>query len=389
MATFTTSKGYYNLLGALTSMVDHDAAKFIDYDDVSRFSLASFMMVKGNSKEVGSPEFLAWAGELNPRTGAVSSTTALATGGTTLFVDSTDGVRVGDILHFPTAAEDGDNVRVSALNAASFDIQDINTRTASIATTTTFMILGEAASEMATTSVGSSWMEPAKVTNRVQIIRRSFELSRTERETDVQTSQSRLEQKAEQARLDFKKDLGLTIWFAKTVSSSGNTFMTSKGINEQLANNVTAINAAGSLAYANFSDATEAFAQFSKNTRYDAFHGSKALGGLAALGTTARVGAQDRTGPYGYAGQEISVSDFNYRLRFEKLFDELGTPYDGYCYLLDLPQITLHHLRNGKFEFRANIQADDGGEIIKSQYRAQIGIGVTWPKRHGFIRGIT
>lgn len=392
MATFTTGSGYFNLSTGLRSMIDDDYANFIDYDDETRFDLAAYMMTKGNSQEVDTPEFYAWTGELNPRTGACSTTTTLAAADVTLFVDDGTGVRIDDVLHFPVAGQDGEHCLVTALTSANnFTVVRMNTTATTIATTTAYVILGAASSETATSSIAATWMEPAKVINRVMIIRRAFQLTRTEIKTSVRTSQSRLQQKTEQCRLDFRLDLAHQMWFSiSTISNT--TVFTSKGINEQMANGsgVTITDAGGALAYADITATIEALAPFSTSRKYVVFHGELPLGSLADLGASSsfyRTSAKDNK--FGFAGNTLVASDFEFLMKYERIFSVIGAPYNGYMYCLDMDTLTLHHLAGGKFQFEANIHADPGGEVVKSQYRAQVGLGVTWPKRNAVIRGVT
>ncbi len=394
MATFTTGKGFFNLSANNTSMIDWDYSNFIDYDDDTRFDLASFMMTKGNSAETGTPEFYTWAGELNPRTTTISATTAVTADDTVIYLANTSGIRVDDVLHLPTAAADGEHMRVTAIGAGSVTVVRINTTAGTAAKSATVVILGSASSETATTSIGSSWMEPTKVTNRCQLIRRSFELTRTEMATDVQTAQTRLQQKTEQARKDFQLDLAHTMWFSiSTVDASTSYYFTSKGINEQLANYNSAsnlVNANGALAVANFTALMEILLPYSTSSKYVCFTGDNALGGLVDLGAgTSYYRTKQGDNKFGFSGQTIVAGDFEFLLKFERLFSIIGAPYNGYLFALDMNALRLRHLKNGKFEFKANIHSDPGGEVVKSQFRAQVGVEMTHEKRHGLIYGIT
>ena len=238
MAGLTTDKGYFAQRGDADakSMIDFNYENYIDIDDETRFDLATFVMAKGNSKSTGTPEFFAWAGELTDRTGTVSSTTAFASASTGFYAQSTANLRVGDILHFPVAGADGDHVRVSTIGAALVTIAALNARPAAIATDTPYLVLGEAAAFNSTTSVASTYSEPAKVTNYTQLIRRAVSWDETEMSTDQEVKASRIEQKTTWMRKEFRKDLGFTFWFARGTQDTTNAYQTSKGIIVQLAN---------------------------------------------------------------------------------------------------------------------------------------------------------
>lgn len=392
MATFTTSKGAAILSVTNASMIAHNFEDIIDYDDQTRFGLSEFMMLAGQSKETGTQEFYAFAGELNPRTGTFNNgTVAIATDTTNIIVTSTDGIRVDDILHVPTAAADGEHLRVTSIGTDNVTVARINTTPATIATDATYVILGGASAETATAGIGATFMEPAKVTNRCQLVRRSFALTETEDVTDV-VVQTRYKQKTEQARMDFRLDLAHTFWFSISSSDTTNAYLTTKGINEQLAGNAAGlkIDENGALAMPTLSGMMEALAPYSKTTDYAVFVGSKALGGLADLGQTASVGAQEVLQKvYGSAAQTVAVADFRFTFKYERLFDIIGSPYSGYAYFIDLGSLTLHHMKGRKFIFQGNTKSDPLSEVLTSQYKAHVGIGINWSKRHGFVYGIT
>lgn len=390
-ASFTTGKGYFNLSANQQSLIDYNYANYVDYDDDTRYDFSTWMMLKGNSEEVTSPEFYMWAGELNPRTGTLNHTTSYATDATNILVSSTNGIRVDDVLHFPVAGEDGEYVRVTSIGTDNVTVARLNTTASTLASDAAYTILGSASAETATSSIGSSFMEPAKVTNRVQLLRRAFEISDTEMATDIRTAVSRLNLKTDQCRRDFKIDLGMTMLFGATFEDTTNAFITSRGVNEILQDtSVPEVSSAGDIAYTDYSTIAEGLAQHSSSEEYVVLHGKKLLSGLAELGAGSsffRTKADDTV--FGFKGLTVCVGSFKFLHKYERLMDTAGSVYSGTAFILDVKTWTIHHLKNHKFKFQANIESDRGGEIRKSQFKAQIGLGTVWPKRNGLISGIT
>lgn len=390
--TWTTDKGAFWLDASNASMVDYTFEDIIDYDDQTRWGLSEFLMVAGNSKETGSHEFFCWAGELNDRTGTFANgTVAIATDTTEITVTSTDFIRVDDVLHVATEAADGEHLRVTAIGTDSVTVARMNTTPATIATDATFVIMGSASSESATAGIQASFNEPAKVTNRVQLIRRAFELTETEDVTDVRVK-TRQQQKAEQTRMDFRLDLAHTFWFSISTSDTTNTYLTTKGINEQLAGNAAGlkVDENGALTMASMTALMEGLAPYSKTSNYACFVGSKALGGLADLGTTGTVGALTVMEKfYGSAAQTMVVGDFRFSFKYERLFDIIGTPYDGMLYALDVGSLDLYHMKGRKFVYQPKTKTVPLSEVVTSQYKAHVGVSITHAKRHGFVHGIT
>lgn len=392
-ATFTTTPGDLpHLRQQNTSMIDHWFEDILDYDDQTRFGLSEFLMTAGKSKEVDTQEFYAWAAELNPRTGTFNNgTVAIATDSTNITVTSTAGIRVDDILHVATEAADGEHLRVTAIGTDNVTVARLNTTPATIATDGTYVIMGGASAENATAGITATFMEPDKVINRLQLVRRAFSLTETEDVTSVRVK-TRNQQKTEQARMDFRLDLAHTFWFSISTQDTTNDYQTTKGINEQLAGNAAGlkIDENGALTMATMSALMEGLAPYSKTSDYACFVGSKAMGGLADLGQTASIGAQEVIQKlYGSAAQTVAVADFRFAFKYERIFDIIGAPYSGYIYALDLGSLGLYHMKGRKFIFQGNTKTQPLSEVVTSQYKAHVGVGINWAKRHGFVHGIT
>lgn len=388
-ATFSTGVGYFDWSTNQRSIIDDDYENYVDYDDKTRFDLSAFVMTKAASEQVDTPEFYAWAGELTPRSTTV--TASVTAGDAVITVASASGIRKFEVLFSPVEDAVGELFRVTSKSGLDLTVTRLNTTPGAVASGGAIYALGEAVGTQEATSAEDNYMVPAKVTNRVMILRRAWKLSVTEMASALRLAISAAALKADQARKDFTKDMAHLLWFSVSNLVSSDVF-TSKGINEQLAGNSSTfrINAGGPLAYADFSDLTEALAPFSQTREYMCFHGTTAMGSFADLGTTATVAnLRPEDSAYGFAGRSILVNDFRFNLKFERVFAEVGAPFDKYIFVLDLSAIKCYHLRGKKFQYQANIHADPGGEIRKSQYRAQIGLGITWPKRHGYIYGVT
>jgi len=391
--TYTTGKGFFDRVSKSANEIDYDYDSFIDYDDTgSRWELSAFLMKKDNTERVNTAEFYTWEGEYQTRIvtldGAVTSTAA------SLTLDATAGVRVDDILHVATADEDGEHVRVTAVDSATgLSVQRLNATPTGIADNAELIILGGATSETASSSATASYVYPNRVTNRVMIIRRAWEWSLTEDDTALRTDGKSPKQKADQAKVEFRKDQANLAWWSISTSSATTGVLTSKGIIPQLAGNAAAlrINAGGALAYSDIADVAEGLMEFSDTTDYMVFSGTKGLSGLAELGASSGTyNTNPSDNIYGFKGQAMQVGDMRFMFTFERTFKEGGSVYDGYAVVLSLKNIKAAHLgENGPFRRMDSVQDDPGGEIRKSQFRAQWGIKMQTVKRHGYIHGLT
>lgn len=392
MATvYTTGHGFFQRVSSKDAEHDYDYDNFIDYDDTgARWDISAFLMRKQNSVKVGSPTFYTWEGEYQTRILTVNG--ALTTSATAWTLDSTAGLRVGDLIHVATADQDGQHARVTAIGSSTACTVVRLGTTGSVADNANIMVLVNAAVENVTTSVGSNYQYPSATTNRVMIVRRSFEWTDTEEGTDLRTGPSK-ETKARWTRVEFNKDLAHLAWASLSTSSTTTAVITSKGILPQLAGNAAAlrINAnSDTLSYDDIVNLADGLIQFSDTKEYMVFCGSTALKGLAKLGAASGT-YQSRPGDniYGFAGQTLQVGDMKFMFKFERVFKELGTPYNNYAVALSMKNIKFAHLgKRGKFRFMPNIERDPGGESHKSQFRAQVGIRMQWTKRHGYIFGL-
>lgn len=392
MATvYTTGKGYFDRYNNKDAEHDYDYDNFVEYDDtMSRWDISSFLMKKENSERVDSPEFYTWEGEYQTR--AVVLNGAITTTATALTVVSSAGCRVGDILHYTAGDAAGVHARVTAVGSAT-TLTVSRLSNGPIATAKTLWILGEAATETASTSATASYTYPSVVTNRVQIVRRAWEWTLTEDDTALRTTPNSEAAKAKYAKVEFQKDLAHLAWCGLSSFTTTTVIITSKGILPQLAGNASALRInAGSdtLAYADIAELADGLIEFSDTREYMCFCGSTALKGLAKLGASSGT---YNTNPgdniYGFKGQAMQVGDMNFMFKFERVFKELGAPYNNYLVALSLKNIKFAHLgKQGKFRFMPNIHADPGGEVRKSQLRAQVGIKMQWTKKHGYIHGL-
>lgn len=393
-ATFAhTGRGYYNWSTNQRSAIDDNYTNFVEQDDPSNL-LSTFLMHKQKSKEVDSgKEFYAWAGELTPRNTTITATAAIAATASTgtITVASSAGIRKYDILWFPTSNALGNRVRVSAISGLDLTVQNIAGVTIDNASGSAVFILHEATDELESTSAEDTYMAPAKVVNRIQTLRRAWALSVTEMATATRLGVSFAQYKADQARQDFTKDVAHVFWFSASYVY-GTTVVTSNGINEQLVGNSATykINVGGNISISDWSDAMAALAPFAKNREFMVFHGEELMAGHADLGTAATIGnLKPGDSKYGFKGRSVCTNDFIFNLAYERVLSEVGAPFNAYGFILDLDAIQCYHLRGLKFKYQANIHADPGGQIRKSQYEAHVGLGLTWPKRCAYMYGIT
>lgn len=389
MATvYTTGKGFFQRVSSKDAEHDYDYDSFVDYDDTgARWDISSFLMRKKNSEKVGSPKFFTWEGEYQAR--VLQAGAAMTTSATAWTLDSTAGLRVGDIIHVATADEDGQHGRVTAIGSATAcTVTRLGTK-GTVADNAQVMVLYNSAAENTTTAVGSSYQYPSVVENRVTIVRRSWEWTETEDGTDLYTGPSE-PRKAKWARVEFQKDLAHLAWASLSSISTTDATITSKGILPQLAGNAAALrlNAGGdTLSYADVVNLSDGLIQFSDTKEYMVFCGSVALKGLAKLGASSGTyRSKNSDNSYGFSGQAIDVGDMTFLFKFERVFKELGNPYNKYAVALSMSNIKFAHLgKTGKFRFMPRIEANPGGEVHTSQLRACVGVKMNWTKRHGYI----
>lgn len=388
-ATHSTGRGYYDWSTNQRSMIADDYARVVEQDDPSNM-LSTLLMTKPESSEVASgKEFYTWAGELQPRNGTLAA--AVTAGDLSITVTSATGIRKYDVLWFPSENALGEHVRVTAIVGTVLTVQRLSSTAGALDNGDAYFITSEATDELEETSAADSYMAPAKVTNRIQTLRRAWALSVTEMATATRMGVSFAAYKADQARQDFTKDVAHVFWFAAT-NVVGTTVVTSKGINEQLVGNTASykIDVNGNVSIQDWSDAMAALIPFAKTREFMCFHGEALAAGHMDLGTAATIAnLKPGESKYGWEGSSVcGTGGFKFNLVYERVLSEVGTPFSAYCFILDMSAIKCYHLRGLKFKYQANIHADPGGQIRKSQYEAHIGLGINWPKRCAYLHGI-
>ncbi len=81
----------------------------------------------------------------------------------------------------------------------------------------------------------------------------------------------------------------------------------------------------------------------------------------------------------------MCVGPLELKLCYARVFDIVGTPYDEFIFTLDMSQIKNVHMKEGRARLQRNVHPDPSGEKESHQFRAQCGVSITTPKRHGFI----
>jgi hypothetical protein len=372
--------------------VDTDFADSLDNIQKTRFPLAAFSFKSKNSKQKDTSKFVLFEEDLIPRTGTATKTVA-TTGSTTGAItgDSLRGIVVGSVIHFPAAwtsasvATAGDIAYVSALTTSKATVRRITTTEGQIADNSTFVICGNVDTEISTSGPAAFDVEPSSVTGYMQILKRRIDFSKTELRSKVRGAADRQAEKLNRAKMDFMLDAEHFYWFSRATNDSTNSLRYSMGIIPQIAGATGSVKidaGANDLALGDIGDAVAKTAKDSASDNYTVFHGGQGMAGLWEL----EMGKlESRTGEtkFGmYATTVNAPGGMTLNFVFARVFDVIGAPYSKMLVGLDLSRIAPVHLEGGLPVLERDVHSDPSGEYVSHQWRAQCGIGVTWPRRH-------
>lgn len=391
MATGTRTWGQGVLETNNYDRVDEDFENFIDYLEKTEYPMTAWLTKKGNSVQKKTQEFTLFSGTLIPRTATCTVTITTTDAAAIITVSSTDGIVAKTLLHVPIAdgATPGEYLRVTAVTTR-LNVTRLTT-SAQIPDNSTLVIMGNTDTENSTAGPASFDMEPASVVGYMTILKRRVDISITEKNSAIRGASSRLEEKLERAKLDFLLDQEHHAWFSRPVKDSTNHLRFSMGIFTQVANTSGTIetDAGGDdLIADDLGDTLAQVARYATTKNFTGFHGQEVMAGLWKLGiqdlqmrptdTSWGVKASQVTGPGGF------TIDFVYT----RVFDIIGYPYDSMLFLADIPAIKQVHLAEGQPKLMRDIQTDDSGETRSHQWRAQVGVYLTQPKRHAIVRDV-
>lgn len=390
MATGTRSFGQFNLITNGPDRVDEDFENFIDYDDKTWAPMAAWLNKKENSVQKDSEEFTLFAGELIPRACTLTTTiTTTDASAASVGVSSTDGIVAGTLLHVKVATDThgaGELLRVTAVTT-TLTVTRLTT-VAQIADNATCIIIGNADTETSTSGPAAFDMEPASVVGYMSILKRRIDISKTERNSAVRGAKDRLSEKLERAKMDFLLDQEHQAWFSRKTANSAHssTLNTSMGIHAQIAGDSSApqTDAGGNMTATIFGGHMADMAAYSTTDTLQGYMGKYGIREFFELAENdVRTKPEDTA--WGSRANRAVVGPLSVQLMYARVFDIVGTPYDEFIFTLDQSQIKNVHLREGRARLERNVHSDPSGEKESHQFRAQCGVSITWPKRHGFI----
>lgn len=391
MATGTRTWGQGVLETNNYDRVDEDFENFIDYIEKTEHPMTAWLNKNGNSSEKKTQEYTLFAGSLIPRTATCTVTITTTDAAAIITVSSTDGIVAKTLLHVPIAdgATPGEFLRVTAVTTR-LNVTRLTT-SAQIPDNSTLVIMGNTDTENSTAGPASFDMEPSSVVGYMTILKRRVDISITEQNSAIRGASSRLEEKLERAKLDFLLDQEHHAWFSRPVKDSTNHLRFSMGIFTQVANTSGTIetDAGGDdLVADDIGDTIAQVARYAKTKRFTCYHGQEAMAGLWKLGIQ-DLQMRPTDNEWGISVSRVAApGGFTLDFVYCRVFDIIGYPYDSIIFGADQPQIKQVHLKGGRPKLMRDIQTDDSGETRSHQWRAQIGLYLTQPKRHFIVRDI-
>ena len=390
--TPTTDRGWFDYLSNLDAMVDYDYASTVVIDDLDAVWRTSkwLMSTEGQSRKTDTPIFYLWDGELGDRVYTLNG--AHTTGDLTLTLDSTAGMIGGMVLQAQSSTSAaGRFMRITSVDSSTVVTVTVISGDSNLADNQELRVIGTAQTQNATSGIDDSFVYPEAITNRVQLIQRAVEWTKTELATKLR-AESAIQQKHTQGRAEYEKDLDGVVLSSSISVDTTNRFQTSNGVIPLILGTSAApkVDAGGdALAYADITGALVGIMQYAPQKDLLGLCGTSAIKQFAELGTsTSTYESKPGDNIYGFSGEHFQMGQFKVHLVFERMLKELGGAYNNYIVIISGKNWQVRHLPGLKFEWKRNFQDTKSSQVIRSQWESHIGVGANHVKTNAIIHNL-
>lgn len=336
-----------------------------------------------SKKAAINPEYSWQEDDLEPRFDAINNGAGYASGATSLVVDN--GAYFAQ--HFLVlVTRTGEVVRVDSVSTNTLTVtRGIGSTAAALVDNDELFVIGHAQPEGDTSPVARSG-NPTKVTNYLQIFRKSVEASGTHLHSDQFTSPHDWEYQQNKMGIEHKKDIELSIWFGHPSEAGTPPRRTTGGVFHFLTSNILA--AGGQFTEAEMYQALRPTFRYGSDTKV-AFGSPLVIDVMNGFPRAKLQVTQDET-TYGVRVFTYITPHGTLRLVSHPLFE--GTVYSGYLAVLDMDQIRYRYLANSRGSrdtmlLRNRQENDRDGQ--KDEYLTECGLEFGLAKTHGAATGIT
>jgi hypothetical protein len=329
------------------------------------------------------PEYSWQEDDLEPRFDAVNNGAGYASGATSIVVDN--GAYFAANFHV-LVTRTGEVMRVDGVSTNTLTVvRGIGSTAAALVDNDELWVIGTAQPEGDTAPAARSG-NATKVTNYLQIFRKSVSASETLRHSDQFTEPNDWEYQQNKAGIEHNKDIELSLWFGKPSEAGTPPRRTTGGVFHYATSNI--LGAGGALTEA------ELFHGLRPAFRY----GSKTKVGFGSMLVVDVLNGFPRGKlEVQQSEQTFGVSVFTYvsphgrlRLVSHPLFE--GSVYSGVLAILDMEQIRYRYLanRHGSRDtmLLRDRQANDSDSQM-DEYLTECGLQFGLAKTHAIINGIT
>ncbi len=327
--------------------------------------------------------------DLLARTGTVATAVADTTT-TTVVMDSVSNFRVGDVLRnksqFNEQYCNSEVLYVYAISSPNLSCRrNIGSTSFTIAASDTLVVVGNAMKQGGSKATMISQLA-AQRTRYVQIIKRSFGVTRTSEEVELLLSGANkpMDEEFIQAQIETRKDIEYSFWFNayadSTTDTGAATVYLTRGIIGELANNDRIMDCNGLTEDKFFGEISEKIFEYGNQRKMLILSPA----GISTITKWARVKLQMKPADTTY-GININTVETNHGIldftRFSGFSSFFPAANASFGVVLDLPYVRYKHISNRdmKVDDKINTPGDD---VYEKQIIAEVGLSLRVLKSH-------
>jgi hypothetical protein len=238
--------------------------------------------------------------------------------------------------------------------------------------------------------------QTSRVSNYLQIFRKSVQISKTLANTELYGGEDRNYQRKKKG-IELMRDLERAFLFGgmeqDTSTSSTGYIRQTGGIGHFISTNSTAVG--GTMTETEFEGFLRCLFRYGSSTRY--LFCAPIVLSVVSMWAQGKLQTFSKDKTYGIAISQYLSPSGTINLVKETLLENTGGPssgalstdyYGGYAYAIELEELVYRYLQNRDVQFETEIQ-HPGDDYFKDQYICEVGMEFHSEKKHAELTGVT
>jgi len=313
---------------------------------------------------------------------AINHGAGYTSGDTSIVVDNGSYFRAGDVVKNVTT---GEQFLVTAVSTNTLTVSRGwgSTSAAAMSDNDVLLIVGNANEEGATMRTIKT-VKSVEKTNYLQIFRRPFGVTETNKNSEMYTGKDLAHRRMMQL-IEHQKDIERAFWFGEPKEDTSGTHprRATGGVDHWISTNST--DAGGTLTETEWEAWLRTGFRYGSSTKF-VFAAPIVISAVSSWANAKlRMLPKDKT--YGISVTQYLSPHGVVNLVNMKLFAETSV-YSGYAYLVDIESVAYRYLSNRDTKLYTNIQANDE-DAEKDEYKAEVGLEFKGEKKSAVLTNVT